>query len=199
MNLDLLMSVLQRNTGNVLTPELIYGVLQSVSQTQDTSINVEDIPATEYAQFVIGVERIASILDEIKPIHQQHWQETEGYRHGIALNPDYQYMVNAEQGGRFILFTVRTDGKLVGNCMMYLSRSTHTQRWVAEEDTIFILPEYRQGRLGVRLIRYVEDVLRNMGVTEIRVTVKTVNRVGELLQHLGYSHTGNQLTRILQE
>jgi GNAT superfamily N-acetyltransferase len=70
---------------------------------------------------------------------------------------------------------------------------------VAEEDTIYILPEYRKGRLGVRLIRYVEYVLANMGVTEIRVTVKTVNEVGRLLQHLGYNHTGNQLTKILQE
>lgn len=197
--LDVLTAVLQRNAGNVLSPELIYGILQSVSQTPDTSINIEDIPPGEYAQFVICVERIADILEELKPIHAAHWQETERYRHGIALNPDYQYMINAERSGRFMLFTVRSEGELVGNCMMYLSKSTHTQRWVAEEDTIFILPEYRQGRLGVRLIRYVEDVLRNMGVTEIRVTVKTVNRVGELLQHLGYSHTGNQLTRILQE
>lgn len=198
MKLDPLIAALQRNVGNTLTPELISGLVQTLVQVPER-INLEDIPADIYGQFTISTEYIEQALDEIKPVHAAHWQETEGYRHGIALNPDYDYMINAERTSRFILFTVRHEGKLVGNCMMYLSRSTHTQKWVAEEDTIFILPEYRQGRLGVRLIRYVEDVLRNMGVTEIRVTVKTVNRVGELLQHLGYTHTGNQLTRILQE
>jgi GNAT superfamily N-acetyltransferase len=194
-----LYETLKRNIGNTLTPELIMGILASLEEaSRQEAINIQDIPAVEYGDNLLQVERIEDVLEELKPVHAAHWQETERYRHGIALNPDYNYMINAERTGRFMLFTVRNDDGLVGNCMMYLSRSTHTQRWVAEEDTIFILPEYRKGRLGVRLIRYVEDVLRNMGVTEIRVTVKTVNDVGRLLTHLGYNHTGNQLTKILE-
>lgn len=194
-----LASVLQQNIGNVLTEELALGILLSVSGSSNDYINIMDIPAEEYGDAVINVEFLKDCLEEIKPVHAQHWAETESYRHGIALDPNYEYMCNAEAQGRFMLFTVRVAGRLVGNCMMYLSKSTHTQKWVAEEDTIFILPEYRKGRLGVRLIRYVEDVLVNMGVTEIRVTVKTVNEVGRLLQHLGYVHTGNQLTKTFQE
>jgi GNAT superfamily N-acetyltransferase len=194
-----LYETLKRNIGNTLTPELIMGILASLEEaSRQEAINIQDIPAVEYGDNLLQVERIEDVLEELKPVHAAHWQETERYRHGIALNPDYNYMINAERTGRFMLFTVRNDDGLVGNCMMYLSRSTHTQRWVAEEDTIFILPEYRKGRLGVRLIRYVEDVLRNMVVTEIRVTVKTVNDVGRLLTHLGYNHTGNQLTKILE-
>jgi len=194
-----LYETLKRNIGNTLTPELIMGILASLEESnRQEAINIQDIPAVEYGNNLIQVERLEDVLDELKPVHAAHWQETERYRHGIALNPDYNYMINAERNGRLILFTVRNDNGLVGNCMMYLSRSTHTQRWVAEEDTIFILPEHRKGRLGVRLIRYVEDVLRNMGVTEIRVTVKTVNDVGRLLTHLGYNHTGNQLTKTLE-
>ena len=194
-----LYETLKRNIGNTLTPELIMGILASLEEaSRQEAINIQDIPAVEYGDNLLQVERIEDVLEELKPVHAAHWQETERYRHGIALNPDYNYMINAERTGRFMLFTVRNDDGLVGNCMMYLSRSTHTQRWVAEEDTIFILPEYRKGRLGVRLIRYVEDVLRNMVVTEIRVTVKTVNDVGRLLTHLGYNHTGNQLTKTLE-
>jgi GNAT superfamily N-acetyltransferase len=197
--LDALVKALQNNLGNVITNELVYGILAVIqNEERSNAINIQDIPAIEYADHLIQVERIEDVLHELKPVHAAHWQETERYRHGIALNPDYNYMINAERSGRFMLFTVRNQSGIVGNCMMYLSRSTHTQRWVAEEDTIFILPEYRKGRLGVRLIRYVEDVLRNMGVTEIRVTVKTVNDVGRLLSHLGYNHTGNQLTKTLE-
>jgi len=200
MNLRLLVAALERNLGNTLTPELAQGLLSTLQQPDlNDRINVEDIPAEEYEGCLILAERIEDLVDEIKPLHAAHWAETESYRHGIELNADYDYMVNAERQGRFILFTVRYEGTLVGNCMMYLSKSTHTQKWVAEEDTIFILPEYRKGRLGVRLIRYVEDVLRNMGISEIRITVKTVNTVAKLMMRMGYAHTGNQLTKVFEE
>lgn len=200
MNAAALCDALQRNIGNVLTPELVTGLLHALHFPNTSSaIDTQAIPAEEYAQFVIRVERIEDVLEEIKPLHAAHWQETETYRHGIALDPDYDYMVNAERTGRFMLFTVRTNKQLVGNCMMYLTQSTHTRKWIAEEDTIFIDKEHRKGRIGIKLIQYVERVLATLRVTEIRVTVKTVNRVGDLLQALGYQHTANQLIKVLGE
>jgi hypothetical protein len=100
--------------------------------------------------------------------------------------------------GRFMVFTVRKDQELVGNCMVYLSQSTHTRRWIAEEDTLFIVKDHRKGRVGIKLVQYGERVLASLGVTEVRVTVKTVNRVGSLLQALGYQHTANQLIKVLE-
>lgn len=193
-----LQQALQDNIGNKLTPELAIGLLHAASEVPINRIDPE-VPAYEYVDYTIQHEFLENVLDEIKPIHRAHWEETEGYRHGIALDPDYDYMVNAERTGRFMLFTVRTNKQLVGNCMMYLTQSTHTRKWIAEEDTIFIDKEHRKGRIGIKLIQYVERVLATLGVTEIRVTVKTVNRVGDLLQALGYQHTANQLIKVLGE
>lgn len=197
MNIEALNQILQNNLGNKVTPELLVGILTAVQSADYAPINIEDIPSEVYGEFTIHCARLRTILDEIVPLHQRHWEETEKYRHGIPLNPNYEYMMQCEDQGRFLVFTVRHGDLLVGNCMMYMTKSTHTQEWIAEEDTIFILSEYRKGRLGLRFIKYVEDVLRNMGITEIRVTVKTVNRVGDLLQAVGYQHTANQLTKIL--
>jgi GNAT superfamily N-acetyltransferase len=193
-----LKQALEDNIGNRLTPELAIGLLHAAAEVQVSRIDPA-YPAFEYVDYTIQHEFLENVLDEIKPIHRAHWEETEGYRHGIALDPDYDYMVNAERTGRFMLFTVRTNGQLVGNCMMYLTQSTHTRKWIAEEDTIFIDKEHRKGRIGIKLIQYVERVLATLGVTEIRVTVKTVNRVGDLLQALGYQHTANQLIKVLGE
>lgn len=191
------MDALQRNLGNTLTPELVAGLLMAAEE-QKTPIDVKSIPSVGHWDYVFAVERIEDVLRELVPLHQQHWNETEGHRHSIPLDVDYEYMINAERSGRFMLFTVRApNGELVGNCMMYLTRSTHTKKWVAEEDTIFIREDHRKGRLGIKLVQYVEDVLRGFGITEIRVTVKTVNRVGAMLQRLGYDHTGNQLVKVL--
>lgn len=198
MNIDALREALMGNLGNKLTPELAIGLIHAATQETVRRLDPE-YPAFEYVDYTIQHEFLENVLDEIKPVHRAHWEETEGYRHGIALDPDYDYMVNAERTGRFMLFTVRTNKQLVGNCMMYLTQSTHTRKWVAEEDTIFIDKEHRKGRIGIKLIQYVERVLATLGVTEIRVTVKTVNRVGDLLQALGYQHTANQLIKVLGE
>jgi hypothetical protein len=193
-----LMQALERNIGNVLTPELAAG-LHMAAQEERAPIDSASIPTDSHWEYVFAVERIEDVLGELKPLHEAHWQETEEYRHSIPLSADYEYMINAEQMGRFMLFTVRKDGELVGNCMMYLTRSTHTQKWVAEEDTIFVRSDHRKGRVGIKHIKYVETVLRECGITEIRVTVKMVNKAGDLLLALGYRHTANQLVKVLGE
>lgn len=194
-----LMEALQRNLGNVLTPELAAG-LHMAAQEQKSPLDVESIPGDTHWDYAFAVERIEDVVHEVKPLHEAHWQETESYRHSLPLNVDYEYMINAEQSGRFLLFTLRAPNhELVGNCMMYLTRSTHTQKWIAEEDTIFLRKDHRKGRLGIKFIQYVERVMRDLGITEIRVTVKTVNRTGDLLKALGYQHTADQLTKVLGE
>lgn len=194
-----LMEALQRNLGNVLTPELAAG-LHMAAQEDKTSLDVENIPGDKHWDYAFAVERIEHVVNEVKPLHEAHWKETESYRHSLPLNVDYEYMINAEQSGRFLLFTLRAPNhELVGNCMMYLTRSTHTKKWIAEEDTIFLRKDHRKGRLGIKFIQYVERVMRDLGITEIRVTVKTVNRTGDLLKALGYQHTADQLTKVLGE
>lgn len=194
-----LMEALQRNLGNVLTPELAAG-LHMAAQEAKTSLDVGNIPGDTHWDYAFAVERIEHVVNEVKPLHEAHWKETESYRHSLPLNVDYEYMINAEQSGRFLLFTLRAPNhELVGNCMMYLTRSTHTKKWIAEEDTIFLRKDHRKGRLGIKFIQYVERVMRDLGITEIRVTVKTVNRTGDLLKALGYQHTADQLTKVLGE
>lgn len=198
MNIDALREALMGNLGNKLTPELAVGLIHAATQESVRRLDT-GYPAYEYVDYTIQCEYFEEVLDELKPLHRAHWEETEGYRHGVELNPDYNYIINAERSGRLLLVTVRNEGVVVGNCMMYLTQSTHTKKWVAEEDTIFVHKAHRKGRIGIKLIQYVERVLESLGVTEIRVTVKTVNRVGDLLQALGYQHTANQLIKVLGE
>lgn len=197
--MKMLMDALERNVGNVLTPELVAGLLMAAQEPKNP-IDVHGIAGKTHWDYAFAVERMRDVLHEVKPLHELHWAETESYRHSLPLNVDYEYMINTEDAGRFMLFTLRgPDHEMVGNCMMYLTRSTHTKQWIAEEDTIFIHPKHRKGRLGIKFIQYVEEVLSGLGITEIRVTVKTVNRAGDLLQALGYQHTANQLVKVLGE
>ena len=50
---------------------------------------IERIIPICHGEYAFAVERMENMLEEIKPLHQAHWKETEAHRHGIAFNPDY--------------------------------------------------------------------------------------------------------------
>lgn len=143
-------------------------------------------------------ERMHEVIDEIKPLHRAHWDETEGHRHGLPFDPAYHTFIQYELAGRYVLFTMRDAGRLVGNCAMYLDMSAHTQTLIATEDTLYLLPQARQGRIAHRFVDYVERSLANLGAREICITVKTVNRAERFFRMLGYRHVENGLTKILE-
>jgi GNAT superfamily N-acetyltransferase len=195
-----LIALLKVNMGLPLSPELAAdicvasGRLETLVQASTT----EQIKPEHYEGFIFTIERIEDIADEIKPLHQAHWNETEVHRHELPFNPDYETFFRYERAGRYILLTLRQDGKLLGNCAMYLDKSTHTQTIIATEDTLYLLPEARKGRVASRFVAYVENALRLLGATEINIAVKTVNKACRFFRLLGYRHVENGLTKILE-
>jgi hypothetical protein len=138
------------------------------------------------------------IRQEVRPLHKAHWDETEEHRHNLEFNPDYATFIRYEQAGRYVLFTLRIDDKLMGNCAMYLDMSAHTQTLIATEDTLYLLPEARRGKRAIHFVRYIEDSLMQLGVKEISVSVKTVNKAERFFRMLGYKHVENGLAKILE-
>lgn len=176
--------------------------IMNVATRLDPLLDVEDIEQIipkEYEGFVFAVERMEDIQNEMIPLHIAHWNETETHRHGLVFNPDYRTFIQYERAGRFILFTLRKDEQLVGNCAMYIDRSTHTQTLMATEDTLYLLPEARRNGVAKHFIAYCETALKRLHIKEITVTVKTVNRAGLLFQRLGYKHVEDGLTKVLED
>lgn len=133
-------------------------------------------------------EPLKDCLEEMKPVWYSHWQETEGYHDGLGFNPDYTLYLEYERIGYYHLFTARHEGKLVGDCGVYVRRSMHTQTIDASEDTIYLYPDYRKGRNGAEFLDFVENHLtQKMGVREIAIDIKLSNaRVGKLMGRRGY-------------
>jgi hypothetical protein len=160
-------------------------------------IPYDEIPSTEYSGLVFAVERMETVLEELKPLHLAHWEETEGHMQGIALNPNYASLIAYERNGGYILFTVRKDGRLVGDCSMYLATSMHTQLPMATEDSLFFLKEIRGGFASLRFQKYIERVLRAFGVKEVIVSVKTMNKANVLLERMGFKAVAVQYSKII--
>lgn len=199
MNNDLL-SLLQSSIGHPLTPELAADICVLAHQlpTLVAFDRIDRIQPEIHGEFTFALERIEDIADEIKPLHRAHWDETEAHRHGLPFRPDYAAFIQYERAGRYILLTLRSEGRLLGNCAMYLDRSAHTPTLIATEDTLYLLPEARRGRVAMHFVRYDENVMKLLGAREINITVKTVNKAGRFFRLLGYRHVENGLTKILE-
>jgi hypothetical protein len=200
--MDGLAEILWRNHGQVLTPELIAGVLHAATppppETLDHSIAARLGPTpASYKGATFQIERLRDAFDEVSAQHLAQWDEVEPARTGF--NPNYEYAFGAEDAGRYVLFTARRDNVLIGNVGCYLYNSLHTQKLAAKEDVLYLVPEERKGYLAVKFFRYCEDVLVNMlAVKEVTISVKTTNEVYRLWERQGYKFTDRVLTRTFE-
>lgn len=126
----------------------------------------------------IREERVADCWDEVDALARQHHAGTSSYRRHEPYNPDKDRYVYNNQVGFFHLLTARDGPRLVGYFGLYLSPSMHSQLMTATEDTFFIHPDYRQGRLALRMLRHVEQFCRDHAVHELLFSCELDNTSG---------------------
>lgn len=146
---------------------------------------------------VFAEEFFPDAWPEFMRLAVRHWCETEMYRAGEGMNPDEERYTNFNHHGMYRFFSVRSKGRMVGYCGMYVMRSMHTQKTVATEDAWFLLPEFRKGRNAIRFYQYVERQMKDAGAQRITMSTKITNKAGRILTYLGYSHFANQYTKEL--
>ena len=199
MSLNDFREVLAQYLGRELTPEVCVELERALVWGQDQSIDVTAFASVQHGDFTLRAESFRQVLDELKPLHEAHWLETEKFRHGLRLNPDYEAMALRERQGRLLQFTARRAGSLVGHLRLYTGLSLHTQTVVAEEDTLYIDPAHRGGFMVMALLRYAEQVLTALhpaGI-EIRTNSKVINRADVLMRRMGYQHFANQFVKFI--
>ncbi len=136
-----------------------------------------------------GLERLADIEDEIRPLHEAHYNETETTYLDTPFSPSYDRYKASEEAGQFILFTARMGSTLVGYLQYYVFNDMHTQMKQAREDALFMHTDFRGKKLAPNLLSYAEDALRQLGCTMIGMTSKApigAPDLGPFLEKRGY-------------
>jgi hypothetical protein len=186
-----------QHLGQTLTPE-IAARIESEAFHLDWAIDPEQFPREQHDGYWLGVESFREIQLQLHALHEAHWLETEKHRHGFALRPNYDALRTRERAGHLLQFTARmSEGPIAGQLRMFLGESLHTQTLMAEEDTLYVLPEHRTGTLGLALLRYAERCLvAGLGVREIRANSKVLNNADVLMRRMKYRHVANQFVKI---
>jgi hypothetical protein len=153
----------------------------------------------EFEGYTFQCERMLDVLPELDAMHALHYEETEKYRAGIPMAPDYDAMMEDERAGSMIQFTSRAkeSGGLVGNMRVYIRPSRHTKSLMCKEDTFYVYPAHRGSMMAVRLWQFVENAVVNVvGVKEVRFDSKTLNKADRMALYLKYEPMGTQFVKM---
>lgn len=199
--MQVLAIALAKHIGKELTVEAARQIVRdvrSIEETQWSPIDPSRFGERRCGSLVLRAERLADVLPELDVLHRSHFAETEKHRHGLPLAPDIEAGLEEERRGTLVQFTARHEGRLVGNLRMYLRTSRHTGTRFASEDTLYLLPEFRKGRAAVRMLEFMEDSMRELGVLELRASTKMVNKTDKLLEFLGWTPVATELVKFLK-
>jgi GNAT superfamily N-acetyltransferase len=159
------------------------------------------------AGFVIIQIVLLSILlaNGLRDLAALHWAEAELEPEATPLAVDWAHLQWLERCGGYLVTAAFQDQRLVGYASYFVNkhtRSMHTT--MAHADAMYLLPEYRRGWNGVRLIRQAERDLRQTGAVRINYAINTAVRigkrgktVGDLFAALGYRKTGEIVGKVL--
>lgn len=184
---ELICSILAKHAGETITLSTASAMVLELFP--DRSFSPEVFGVQEWEGYSLQCERLADVMPELHLQHEAHYAETEKYRAGIPMDPDYERMKEAEKAGALLQFTARekATGALVGNMRVNISRSMHTQTLACTEDTFYLYPEHRGGFLAIKLWRFVEKaVVEIVGVQEIYFDSKLANKADMMARYLKY-------------
>lgn len=139
---------------------------------------------------MISIEReqLQDFYAESLPLLQAHWAEVANYQAERPLEPDLGKYAELEKLARLFCIIARSNGKLVGYSVWITDTHLHYKSSVmAANDVIYVVPEYRQRGLGIRLIKESERLLFAAGVENILFHVKAKKDWSAILQRMGYA------------
>lgn len=131
------------------------------------------------------------VADGAEDLIHKHWLETSINRDEVPLAPDWRRVFLLEKQGVFKGIGLRRNGALIGYAVFAVEQHIHFRSTCyATCNVLYVLPKFR-GYAGGRLLRRSEELLADLGVRKIihSVPLASNEKLGALLQRLGYSHT----------
>lgn len=147
--------------------------------------------------YVITVEKFKATYNELEPLYRQHYKEMTDRLavNGITYSPykpRLEEYAKAGEGGWLLTFVLRLEGAACGYCNVYITNDMHNNDLIAQEDTVFVVKEHRNG-IGKKLVKHVLEELKGRGVKRLNVSAMTDLRVAKLWKRMGFKEAATQM------
>ena len=147
-----------------------------------------------------AVEPYEHVLRDGQGIFKVHYDELALHKEQIPMGLDHDLYLQLEERGVLVTITARVDGNLVGYFLaLVVSHHPHNKDAgpASTTDMFYILPAYRTGGIGTKLLMFAEQVLRDRGVAKATLSTKVKFSNRELLEALGWEHTDVVFQKVL--
>jgi ribosomal protein S18 acetylase RimI-like enzyme len=147
--------------------------------------------------YIITQEKFTDTYLELEPLYRQHYFEMverlnkEGFEYS-PYNPRLTEYGAACDRGDLLTFVLRHDGVACGYINVFVTLDMHNHDPIAQEDTIFVLKEHRNG-VGKKLVEFGLNELKNRGVKRLHVSAMTDLRVAKLWRRMGFKEAAVQM------
>lgn len=118
--------------------------------------------------------------------------ESDGHKIG-EYNPRLETYFDAMDRGDLLTFIVLDNGTLVGYSNIWLTNDMHNGELIAQEDTIYMLPDFRNGS-GRKLAKFILVELEKRGVKRVTISPVTDLRVGKIWERMGFKPVAQLMT-----
>lgn len=138
------------------------------------------------------VTSVAELEQHGGPLFQAHAQEIEP-EFSDRVFPDWEFYRAAEAAGRLIVFGTwdqppSADEQLVGYVVAAVVPNSHYRDvQVCLLDSIYLDPQWRGRRVGLRMLRLLQDTANLLGCSRMLMHAKPGSRLEKLLPVLGYT------------
>jgi GNAT superfamily N-acetyltransferase len=143
---------------------------------------------TYQQEFIAGDgDTMGTIWLELLPLLAAHYQEIASDQ-DILLDIDFQKYLAMERLGILKVYTARVDDVLIGYAAFVVAPNPHyLGSKQAKNDVLYVAPEHRRGRVGMRLLQFCDKQLTALGAQISWHHQKIAHpALGRLLKHLGY-------------
>ena len=132
-------------------------------------------------------EFLTSVVDDAKPLLQDHWDEIAVNKDKIKLNPDWVTYASLEEQGKLKIFTAREDEVLIGYFVVIVGINPHYKDHLfASNDIIYLSPKHRKGFTSIKLIKFAEKCLKADGVSVLTINTKVHQPFDRLMDFLKF-------------
>jgi GNAT superfamily N-acetyltransferase len=126
-------------------------------------------------------------IQEAWNLLEMHREELATYKHLMVLKPNLESYQKLEDAGKLIGLGLYDEDKIVGYSVLILTTALHySDLIIAQNDLIYIHPDYRKGKWGLKLIYATEEAAREKGIKMILWHGKEKTIFSELMPKLGY-------------
>lgn len=131
--------------------------------------------------------KVSDLIEATAQLQEDHWEEIAKNKHLMVLKPDEAKYRQLEEAGMIAAVFMYDGTRIVGYSVNFLFINLHySDLLVGQNDLLYVAPEYRKGRAGIRLIQETERYCSERGARMMLWHAKEDSQMARLVPALGY-------------